>query len=121
MAVYFLLSVLSRSPHLIVHNLLRFVLTRVPLKIAFLSCRLLLRLLLLLLAPMGLRPVRVVWSVTAGRGSINHSGGHTSGVDLSGVDLLGKGPATKRNIFFCVNVVSTDWLLGDFALNTKTL
>ena len=67
LAVRFLLSALSHSLYWGFRQSLYFVLVLVPPNITLLSCCFILRCLLLLLAPVGLRPVQASLNSTVGR------------------------------------------------------
>ena len=85
MAVCFLLSVLSCPLRWEIHHLLCFALTRVPPKMTFLSCRLCLHLLFLLLAPAGLWTINTVWSDTGGKRDGKDTPRRTPGLGPVGV------------------------------------
>ena len=106
MAVCFLLSVMSRPLGWEIHHLLCFALTHVPPKMTFLSCRLRLRLLFLLLAPAGLWPINTVWSDTAEKRDGKDSPQRTPGLRPVEVDWLVEDPAPKPNSSFCVTAGS---------------
>ena len=97
LAVRFLLSALSWPLHWGFRQPLYFVLVLVPPNITLLSCRFLLRCMLLLLTPVGLRSVQAGLNNTVGRRGEEDFCGFTSGLVPPDVDVVEQGSFLTAN------------------------